>query len=196
MFTDDVALEAELGIDSVKQMELLGKLEQQYRLSARPEDFRLSDYGTVGKITDFVLAALNANAAESDAAAPVTVASAPDVAAVTRMVSPQTAPAANSETLTRAALQAEIVALFAEAMEYPPEVFTEDVELEGELGIDSVKQMELLGKLEQRYRLPARPEDFRLSDYGTLRKITDFVFAAVNRTVPGTRARAPLYAVG
>ena len=61
-------------------------------------------------------------------------------------------------------------------MEYPPEVFTEDVALEAELGIDSVKQMELLGKLETQFQLPPRPDTFRLSDYGTLRKITDFVY--------------------
>jgi hypothetical protein len=54
--------------------------------------------------------------------------------------------------------------------------------------------MELLGKLELEYRLPPRPEDFRLSDYGTLRKITDFVYATL--TVEPSRERNPLYAVG
>ena len=98
--------------------------------------------------------------------------------------------------LTRDALQEQIVAMFAEAMEYPPEVFTEDVALEAELGIDSVKQMELLGKLEAQYQLPQRSEDFRLSDYATLRKITDFVHAAIGSAHQPVRHKNPVYAVG
>ena len=98
--------------------------------------------------------------------------------------------------LTREALQTEIVALFAEAMEYPPEVFAEDVDLEGELGIDSVKQMELLSKLETRYQLPSRPETFRLSDYDTLRKVTDFVYDAIALCISERVQRMPVYAVG
>ena len=76
------------------------------------------------------------------------------------------------------------------------EVFTEDVALEAELGIDSVKQMELLGKLEAQYQLPPRSEDFRLSDYGTLCKITDFVYAAIDVAQQPPRQRDPVYAVG
>jgi acyl transferase domain-containing protein len=192
VFTEDVELEAELGIDSVKQMELLGKLDAQYRLPPRPETFRLSDYGTLRKITDFVYAALGDQPVQQQAVieSAVTSATAPQLA--------QTADAqsTNRTDLSRAELQSQIVTLFAGSMEYPPEVFTDDVALEAELGIDSVKQMELLGKLEAQYRLPARPEDFRLSDYGTLRKIVDFVHAAIGAAQPSSRHRGPIYAVG
>jgi acyl carrier protein len=132
VFTEDVALEAELGIDSVKQMELLGKLESKYGLPPRPEDFRLSDYGTLGKITDFVYLAISLN--------PDSVtATDPEVGSMPASSSAHS-PAQSPAVMPRAALQAQIVELFAQAMEYPPEVFTEDVALEAELGIDSVKQ--------------------------------------------------------
>jgi acyl carrier protein len=73
----------------------------------------------------------------------------------------------------------EIVEIYAVALEYPNEVFTPDVELEAELGIDSVKQTELLGRLSEQYALPPRPADFRLSDYNTLGKVAEFVFNAM-----------------
>ena len=57
---------------------------------------------------------------------------------------------------------------YATALEYPVEVLTEDVELEADLGVDSVKQTELLSRGADRYQLPARPTDFRLSDYSTM----------------------------
>ncbi|MEO8630142.1 MAG: acyl carrier protein, partial [Betaproteobacteria bacterium] len=190
VFTEDVALEAELGIDSVKQMELLGKLEAQFHLPARPETFRLSDYGTLRKITDFVHGA-SVTSGQPNVAVGTELR---EHTAATRLLV-SAANEVNAPVLSREELQTQIVALFAQAMEYPPEVFTEDVALEAELGIDSVKQMELLGKLEAQYELPTRPESFRLSDYGTLRKITDFVYEALPAS-QGVAQRSPAFAVG
>jgi len=67
----------------------------------------------------------------------------------------------------------------ASALEHPVEVFTEDVELESELGVDSVKQTELLSRAVERYQLPARPADVRLSEYSAMGKVADFVLAAM-----------------
>jgi hypothetical protein len=66
--------------------------------------------------------------------------------------------------------------MYANALEYPVEVFTEDVELEADLGIDSVKQTELLSRAAERYYLSERPENFRLSDWSMTGRVTDFVF--------------------
>ena len=68
---------------------------------------------------------------------------------------------------------------YATALEYPVEVFTKDVELEADLGVDSVKQTELLSRAADHYQLPARPADFRherLLDDG---QVADFVFGAL-----------------
>jgi acyl transferase domain-containing protein len=81
-------------------------------------------------------------------------------------------------------LFAELVTLYATALEYPEEVFTEDVALEAELGVDSVKQAELIGRVAEHYNMPPRPEDFRLGDYDTLGKVTDFVYSQVAVATP------------
>jgi acyl transferase domain-containing protein len=75
----------------------------------------------------------------------------------------------------RQQLFTELTAFYAEALEYPQEVFTEAVELEADLGVDSVKQTELIARVAERYGLPERPADFRLADYATLGRVTDFV---------------------
>ena len=204
VFTEDAGLETELGIDSVKQMELLSRLEERYRVPHRPGTFRMSDYDTLRKITDFVHHAIIANAVhieEHITAVPLpTVAPAfvPSESDIEReRIARLAAGASKSHArLTRDALQTEIIALFAEAMHYPPEVFSEDVELDAELGIDSVKQMELLSTLAVRYQLPARPDGFRLSEHGTLRKITDFLYDALSASSLHAVPRTPIYAVG
>ncbi|MEU5696179.1 acyltransferase domain-containing protein [Actinosynnema sp. NPDC020468] len=75
----------------------------------------------------------------------------------------------------RDAVAATVRLTYATALEYPEEVFTEDVLLEAELGVDSVKQVELLTRVSQQYGLPPRGSDFRLADYDTMGKIVDFV---------------------
>jgi malonyl CoA-acyl carrier protein transacylase/acyl carrier protein len=156
VFTPEIELEAELGIDSVKQTELLARVSEKYALPSQPADFRLSDYNTIGKVVDFVI---RAGGAASEAVTPAV---------------PGTAEEETRESVFRA-----IVATYAAALEYPEDVFTADVELEAELGIDSVKQTELLARLSERYSLPPRPADFRLADYNTLGKVAEFVFSAM-----------------
>lgn len=85
---------------------------------------------------------------------------------------------------SRDELFTDLVTLYATALEYPEEVFTEDVALEAELGVDSVKQAELIARVAERYDMPPRPEDFRLGDYNTLGKVTDFVYSQVGGAVP------------
>jgi acyl carrier protein len=203
VFREDALLDTELGIDSLRQMELLSMLETLYGLPPCPSSFRVADYRTLRKLTDYIHEAVivgTVHIEEHITALPLpTVAPAfvPSESEIERDRQMRAALQARpGSSLPRAALQAEIIALFAQAMEYPPEVFSEDIDLEAELGIDSVKQMELLSKLESRYQLPPRPESFRLSDYGTLRKITDFMHAAIAAAAQERAQRAPVYAVG
>jgi malonyl CoA-acyl carrier protein transacylase len=174
VFTEDVELEAELGIDSVKQTELLARISEKYNLPPRPTDFRMSDYHTMGLITDFVYEMQGAGAAATNGAS-APVAATPVLAPVQAVTSPANDAAINHK-LDRDALFKELTSLYAAALEYPEEVFTEDVELEAELGIDSVKQTELLARISEKYNLPPRPTDFRMSDYHTMGLITDFVY--------------------
>ncbi|MEU0729484.1 acyltransferase domain-containing protein [Streptomyces sp. NPDC006140] len=155
VFTEDVLLEAELGVDSVKQVELLTRVSEHYGLPPRDSGFRLAEIDTMGKVIDFFATHLT----DSDA---------PDVV--------REAPSA-SEVVERGAVGETIRAIYATALEYPEEVFTEDVLLEAELGVDSVKQVELLTRVSEHYGLPPRDSGFRLAEIDTMGKVIDF-FAA------------------
>ena len=163
VFTEDVALEADLGIDSVKQTELLARAAERYGLPEPPADFRLGDYDTMGKVVDYLWSARGA--------APPVAASVPE-------------PAGEESPETRDAILAELADMYATALEYPVEVFTEDVALEADLGIDSVKQTELLARAAERYGLPEPPADFRLGDYDTMGKVVDYLWSARGAAAP------------
>jgi malonyl CoA-acyl carrier protein transacylase len=188
VFSEEVELEGELGIDSVKQTELLARVSEKYNLPERTADFRMSDYHTMGLITDFVFE-MQGQGAEAQGSAPVAQ---PEARPVVTMVQHTAAPVASG--LSRDRLFKELTTLYATALEYPEEVFSEEVELEGELGIDSVKQTELLARVSEKYNLPERTADFRMSDYHTMGLITDFVFEmqgqgaeAQGKTLAGVR---------
>jgi acyl carrier protein len=85
------------------------------------------------------------------------------------------APNAGTPVPSAEALFAEIRAVYAEALEYPEEVFTGDVLLEAELGVDSVKQVELLTRVSRRFGLPPRDSGFRLAEYDTMDKLVELI---------------------
>ncbi|MCA8223893.1 acyltransferase domain-containing protein [Burkholderia sp. BC1] len=92
---------------------------------------------------------------------------------------PAAAPAARAAKpahVPRERLFAELVDIYAEAMEYPAEVFSETIELEAELGIDSVKQTEIIQRIIARYALPPLPANFRSGDFKAMGQIVDFVY--------------------
>ncbi|MEU8877936.1 acyltransferase domain-containing protein [Streptomyces javensis] len=94
------------------------------------------------------------------------------------------------EEYGRDQLFGELRTLYAEALEYPEDVFEDEVQLEAELGVDSVKQVELLSRVSSRYGLPPRESGFRLATYNTMGKITDFVLQQLNDRGAHTPASA------
>ena len=67
-----------------------------------------------------------------------------------------------------------MLAAVSEKTGYPSDVLDLDLDLEADLGIDTVKQAELFAAIRGQYGI-ARREDLRLSDYNTLAKVIKFV---------------------
>ena len=130
-------LEAELGIDSIKRVEILGALHQQLPAAmgeaVRGSMEQLTRVKTMAALLDRLLETAPAAAAAAPAqpAAAVTVASGPG----------------------REELSQLLLNLVSERTGYPMEMLGMTQDLEAELGIDSIKRVEILGALHQ--QLPA-----------------------------------------
>ncbi|MFK3731383.1 acyltransferase domain-containing protein [Streptomyces sp. NPDC088090] len=68
----------------------------------------------------------------------------------------------------RKAVVETLRSLYATALGYPPEVLTEDADLEADLGVDSIKQTELFAQAAARYGRTLPAEGSRLTSYTTL----------------------------
>ncbi|MEK7656212.1 MAG: SDR family NAD(P)-dependent oxidoreductase, partial [Elusimicrobiota bacterium] len=89
---------------------------------------------------------------------------------------PTRAAAKLAATLDESSVLADITALVSEKTGYPPDMLEPDLDMEADLGIDTVKQAELIGIIRDKYSIP-RSENLSLKDYPTLRHVVGFVLA-------------------
>ncbi|QHS12831.1 type I polyketide synthase [Shewanella sp. Arc9-LZ] len=134
-------MEADLGIDSIKRVEILGTVQDELpglpELS--PED--LAECRTLGEIVSYMQTKL-------PAANTTTIASTGSTSVVTA------APA--STGLTAENVQRTMLAVVADKTGYPTEMLELGMDMEADLGIDSIKRVEILGTVQD--ELPGLPE--------------------------------------
>ncbi|MGZ4770916.1 MAG: beta-ketoacyl synthase N-terminal-like domain-containing protein, partial [Ilumatobacteraceae bacterium] len=82
-------------------------------------------------------------------------------------------------------VSARIVALVAEQTGYPADMLAPDLDLEADLGIDTVKQAELFATIREEYAIP-RDDKLQLRDYPTINHILGFVRDRTQPTTPVT----------
>jgi acyl transferase domain-containing protein len=163
----ELDLEADLGVDTVKQAELFAAIREIYNIP-RDENRKLRDYPTLAHVIQFVfdkrpdLAAAPAAATDEVTQAAPTIPMAVDQPAV-------------AATPTADAVKERILALVVEKTGYPKDMLDLELDLEADLGVDTVKQAELFAAIREIYNIP-RDENRKLRDYPTLAHVIQFVF--------------------
>jgi polyketide-type polyunsaturated fatty acid synthase PfaA len=160
MLDPDMDLEGELGVDSIKQVEILSTLRE--RLPHLPE---------IDPEQLVELRTINAIAAMIGGSAPAQVAAAPaPVAPPATVTAPAPVANGNGNGITPDVIRA----LVADKTGYPSSMLEDDMDLEGELGVDSIKQVEILSALRDQH--PSLPEvdPEAIAELRTIRKIADF----------------------
>ncbi len=192
----DLDLEGELGVDSIKRVEILGALQSESILPGQALDGHieaLSKLKTLRAIVEFVYDV----AGQSEAAAvPIPVAAAVAIPAAAPPP-PLPLPAATPARVTREAVTKTLVELVSVRTGYPVDSLDLDLDLEGELGVDSIKRVEILSALQTESILPEQALDGHieaLSKLKTLRAIVDFVYSAAVPSAAGGEAKPGLSA--
>jgi len=174
MLEPGMDLEADLGVDSIKRVEILGTLQDQMPELPTIRGEELGELRTLAQITDYLKNQL-----------PETGAGAPPRATEASVAVPVT----NNSDSNGSAQDVESVLLgvVAEKTGYPREMLEAGMDLEADLGVDSIKRVEILGTLQdQMPELPTiRGEE--LGELRTLAQITDYL----KNQLPSTDAAAP-----
>ena len=175
----DLDLEGELGVDTVKQAELLGLVFRHYGLAV-PEGPELPALNTLNKLAGAITAQLSGTPAGETETAPAESVAAPAIPT----------PSAPGQGADVGELAAEITALLAEKTGYPAEVLGPDLDLEGELGVDTVKQAEIAGELFTRHGLDA-PDMALLAEANTITRLAQHLAGALGGGVVADATAPP-----
>ncbi len=154
MLSLEMSLDADLGIDSIKRVEILSALQEQIPKApmVNPED--LGQIQTLQQIVNHLGADLTNTASIS-----------PD-----EISSPSNSNALNASVLSEVLLEA-----VGDKTGYPVDILNLDMNLEADLGIDSIKRVEILSALQERMPSMSRMPTVKPEDLGTLQTLQQIV---------------------
>ena len=143
-------LDADLGIDSIKRVEILAAIQERLPEAPVIGPEHLGTIRTLGQIVDFLAGGSSA-------------------------VSQPTATPPTASGVDAATVQAALAEVVSEKTGYPADVLEPTMQLDADLGIDSIKRVEILAAIQE--RLPEAPVigPEHLGTIRTLGQIVDFL---------------------
>ncbi len=176
----DMDIEADLGIDSIKRVEILSAMEAKDPNLPPVSPEIMGELHTLKQIVDH----LN-NAAVPNGAAMQSIAE-------TKVVSDaKDAPDSTvASALDTGVIMANLMEVVSELTGYPPEMLEPEMDIEADLGIDSIKRVEILSAMEEKQpNLPAvSPE--RMGELKTLGQIAAYLDNSSENDLPSAAQKA------
>jgi acyl transferase domain-containing protein/acyl carrier protein len=198
----DLDLEADLGVDTVKQAEVFAAVRQRFGV-ARDDTLQLRDFPTLAHVIGWVrertgiseatpapepapspptveggATALTREATTATVASPAQASAVQAPGAPSAVAGPEESPGADEVTEA-------VVSIVSEMTGYPTDLLDLDLDLEADLGVDTVKQAEVFAAVRQRFAV-ARDDTLQLRDFPTLAHVIGWV-----RERTGIAAAAP-----
>ena len=164
----DLDMEADLGIDTVKQAETFAAIREEWGIE-RDDSLALRDYPTLAAVIGFVYEKTGLQAPSADApGAPVVGAVAAPAAPVAQAADP---------------VADRVLEIVSAQTGYPSDMLDLDLDMEADLGIDTVKQAETFAAIREEWGIE-RDDSLALRDYPTLGAVIGFVYEKTGLQAP------------
>ncbi len=172
----DLDLEADLSIDSIKRMEIIGSLREKLNISGSMEDAedtveKLASVKTLNGLIDWIKELANSSISQTQGAI------IPDVV---HPVAPT-----QTQAVTIDDIKTLLLETVSEKTGYPADMLGLDLDLEADLSIDSIKRMEIIGSLREKLNISGSIEDAddtieKLASVKTLNGLIDWIKVLAN----------------
>jgi polyketide-type polyunsaturated fatty acid synthase PfaA len=176
MLEMDMDMEADLGIDSIKRVEILGALQEMYPSLPKPNLEELAEKRTIGQVVEYLQShASNSVSVEIAVHEVQQVTEIPVVEPEVSVVvafTPEPEPATSDEF---ANLGETLLAITSDKTGYPVEMLELEMDMEADLGIDSIKRVEILGAMQEMYPNLSKPNIEELGELRTIGQIVDYL---------------------
>ena len=162
----DQDLEGELGIDTVKQAEIMADLRETFSLPV-DDSFQLRDHPTLNHMISYILSMGEGSEEQQNPQEeqPLQSSTVDEESVVSNPPSLEN---------TDSDVESGVLSIVVKHTGYPEDFLELDQDLEGELGIDTVKQAEIMADCREQFSLPV-DESFQLRDYPTLAHMISYI---------------------
>ncbi|MDO8806621.1 MAG: SDR family NAD(P)-dependent oxidoreductase [Elusimicrobiota bacterium] len=160
----DMDMESDLGIDSIKRVAILSELQEKLPSAPRITPEQLGSIRTLRQVTAYLAAGMTQASARP--AAEAGGAADPDVIQV-------------------------LLAIVSSQTGYPAESLNQDMDMESDLGIDSIKRVAILSELQEKLPSAPRITPEQLGSIRTLRQVMAFLTSAAAPAVRPAAKPAP-----
>ncbi|MGB6299022.1 MAG: phosphopantetheine-binding protein, partial [Rivularia sp. (in: cyanobacteria)] len=186
MLEMDMDMEADLGIDSIKRVEIMGALQEMYPgLPSADNVEELSELRTIGQIVEYLQSLSSGDS--NNSTVEIQTAEIEDNQPIVDISMAKTAVESSEIETIEAKIPTEIVStsvdtsnlgqtmleITSEKTGYPVEMLEMEMDMEADLGIDSIKRVEIMGALQEAY--PDLPKPDNLEEISELRTIGQIV---------------------
>jgi len=163
-------MEADLGIDSIKRIEILGAMQERFPDLPQPHPEELGELRTLGQIIE----QMRSHIPETPIQSQPSNGSKPVEEIQSTVAQPVVMEAVKlPDTIDFASLSQTLLAIVSEKTGYPPELLELDMDMEADLGIDSIKRIEILGAMQERFPDLPQPNPDELGELRTLGQIIE-----------------------
>ncbi|MBN3924561.1 type I polyketide synthase [Nostoc sp. NMS4] len=179
MLEMDMDMEADLGIDSIKRVEILGALQEMYPNLPKPNLEELAEKRTIGQVVEYLQSHASNSVSveiaihEVQPAIEIAVEATPVVEPEVSVVVAFTPEPATSDEFAN--LGETLLAITSDKTGYPVEMLELEMDMEADLGIDSIKRVEILGAMQEMYPNLPKPNIEELGELRTIGQIVDYL---------------------
>lgn len=175
-------MEADLGIDSIKRVEIFGALTKKYPAISGINPNELTELRTLDEIVNYVSSNVSSSNGSNGQALQALPQVKPTAQTVTQAapaipatpVQPTSTPSTGGG-MDVSVLTTSLLEVVSEKTGYPTEMLELNMDMEADLGIDSIKRVEIFGALTKLHPEMSGINPNELTELRTLQEIVDFV---------------------
>ncbi|BAZ87472.1 type I polyketide synthase [Dolichospermum compactum] len=160
----DMDMEADLGIDSIKRVEILGGLQELYPNLPKPNLEELAEKRTIGQVVEYLQGQGTGDRLQVTSDSVEVIGNRLQV---------------TGDSNEYADLGQTLLNITSEKTGYPVEMLELDMDMEADLGIDSIKRVEILGAMQEAYPDLPKPNIEELGDLRTIGQIVNYLQSLV-----------------
>ncbi|WMX12265.1 polyketide synthase [Aureispira sp. CCB-E] len=178
----DMDMEADLGIDSIKRVEIFGAMTEDYPEVSGVNPQELTELRTLGQIVDYLAGKAGATTTPTQ-----TTTTSTTTTVATPVNNTVTTNTNNDAGLSTSKLEEILLTVISEKTGYPTEMLELDMDMEADLGIDSIKRVEIFGAMTEDYPEVSGVNPQELTELRTLGQIVDYLAGKAGATTTPTQ---------